>query len=115
MEFYLSKMTVLLDNMALAGCLIPLLDLIVQTLTKLNGDYTFIVVHLADKEGLSWIGLQSSLLTFEQYLEHLYSVNNDPAWYMDSGASNSVTNQASNISGTLGTTSSQKSGKVPKA
>ncbi|XP_054782082.1 uncharacterized protein LOC129289349 [Prosopis cineraria] len=71
MEEYLSKMKLLSDHMALAGHPLALSDLIMQTLADLDVKYTPMVVYLADKPDLSWIDLQSYLLTYEWHLEHL--------------------------------------------
>ncbi|XP_054815779.1 uncharacterized protein LOC129315768 isoform X3 [Prosopis cineraria] len=132
MEEYLNKMKMISDNLALVGAPIPVPDLIMQTLARLDHDYIPMVVHLANQENLTWIALQSKILTYERHLEHLNSVHSvsepfaglsfrsdlsssslqgsnggrsqwrgrgraetvqDPAWYLDSGASNHVTNQ----------------------
>ncbi|KAK3226645.1 hypothetical protein Dsin_006507 [Dipteronia sinensis] len=53
------------------GSPIPLSDLITQILSGLDAEYTPIVVQLSEKESLSWIKLQTTLLTFESRLEQL--------------------------------------------
>lgn len=71
MEEYLIKMKTLSDNLALAGSPMPLNDLVTQILSGLDTEYTPIVVQLCDKESISWIELQTTLLTFESRLEQL--------------------------------------------
>ncbi|KAJ0011021.1 hypothetical protein Pint_34054 [Pistacia integerrima] len=71
MEEYLTTMKAFSDNLTLAGSPISLSDLITQILSGLDAEYTLIVVQLSDKESLSWIELQTTLLTFESRLEQL--------------------------------------------
>lgn len=68
MEYYLRKVKELADNLLLAGSLISTDDLVTQTLDGLDGEYNPIVVQLAEKENLTWVELQASLLTFESRL-----------------------------------------------
>lgn len=75
MEEYLNKMKMISDNLALVGAPIPVPDLIMQTLARLDHDYIPMVVHLANQENLTWIALQSKILTYERHLEHLNSVH----------------------------------------
>nr|QWX09785.1 hydroxymethylglutaryl-CoA synthase [Pistacia terebinthus subsp. palaestina] len=76
MEEYLTTMKAFSDNLTLAGSPISLSDLITQILIGLDAEYTPIVVHLGDKESLSWIELQTTLLTFESRLEQLNTYQN---------------------------------------
>ncbi|KAI9185156.1 hypothetical protein LWI28_004799 [Acer negundo] len=76
MEEYLNTIKAFFDNLALAVSPISLLDLITQILSGLDVEYTPIVVQLSDKESLSWIELQTTLLTFESRLEQLNTCQN---------------------------------------
>ena len=71
MEEYLTTMKAIADNLALAGNPIPLSELIVQILSGLDTEYTPIVTLLTDKVSVSWIELQTTLLTYESRLEQL--------------------------------------------
>lgn len=51
-------------------------DLILQTLSGLGEEYTHIVDRLSDKESLTRIDLQASLLTYESKLEQLNNFAN---------------------------------------
>ncbi|KAI9187499.1 hypothetical protein LWI28_028847 [Acer negundo] len=73
---YLNTIKAFFDNLALAGSPISLPDLITQILSGLDVEYTPIVVQLSDKESLSWIELQTTLLTFESRLEQLNTCQN---------------------------------------
>jgi hypothetical protein len=69
---YLKSMKKLVDNLALAGHPVTLDDLISQTLTGLDSpDYNPIVCQIIEKENISWLELQSKLLTYEKRLEQL--------------------------------------------
>lgn len=76
MSDYLAKMKNISDNLLLAGCMVSSKDLITQTLAGLDSDYNPIVVQLSDKHDLSWVDLQSALLTYEIRLEQLTNITN---------------------------------------
>ncbi|XP_054777299.1 uncharacterized protein LOC129285580 [Prosopis cineraria] len=106
MEEYLSKLKLLADHMALAGHPLLIPDVVMQTLAGLDANYTPIVVHLVDKLDLSWVDSHSSLVLMDLGISLVEvemvtaEVAIDPAWYLDSGASNHVTNLNGNsISG----------------
>lgn len=65
MHDYLSKMKNLADKLKLAGNPILNSNLIIQTLNGLDSEYNPVVVKLSDQINLSWIDLQSQLLSFE--------------------------------------------------
>lgn len=75
MHDYLSKMKNLADKLKLAGNPILNSDLIIQTLNGLDSEYNPVVVKLSDQINLSWIDLQSQLLSFESRIEQLNSFN----------------------------------------
>ncbi|KZV34405.1 hypothetical protein F511_34028, partial [Dorcoceras hygrometricum] len=77
MEEYLTTMKAIADNLAMAGNPIPLPDLIVQILSGLDAEYTPIVTLLTDKISVSWIELQTNLLTYESRLEQLHTYQTD--------------------------------------
>ena len=72
---YLSKLKAISDNLSMAGSPISDSDLITQVLASLGAEYTPIVLHLSDRENLTWIDMHSRLLTFERHLEHLSAVD----------------------------------------
>lgn len=76
MHDYLSKMKILANKLKLAGN--PILNsyLIIQPLNGLDSEYNHVVVKLSDQINLSWIDLQSQLLSFESRIEQLNSFNN---------------------------------------
>ncbi|CAI8608405.1 unnamed protein product [Vicia faba] len=76
MQDYLIKMKNLSDKLKLAGNSISNSDLIIQTLNGLNSEYNPVVVKLFDQTTLSWIDMQSQLLSFESRIEQLNSLNN---------------------------------------
>lgn len=65
MHDYLSKMKNLADKLKLARNPILNLDIIIQTLNGLDFKYNPVMVKLYDQINLSWIDLQSQLLSFE--------------------------------------------------
>ncbi|XP_028806151.1 uncharacterized protein LOC114761006 [Neltuma alba] len=65
MAEYLAKMKSISDQLALAGAPISNDDLILQTLNGLDADYNPSVVNLIDKDRLTWVEAQASLLAFE--------------------------------------------------
>jgi len=71
MEQYLGKMTNLADKLKLAGSPISNSDLTIQILNGLDSDYNSVVVKLSDEIDISWVELQTQLLTFESRLEQL--------------------------------------------
>ncbi|KAI5657553.1 hypothetical protein M9H77_26346 [Catharanthus roseus] len=71
MEEYLTTMKAIVDNLTLAGNPIPISELVVQIMCGLDTEYTPIVTLLTDKELVSWIELQTNLLTYESRLEQL--------------------------------------------
>jgi hypothetical protein len=73
MEEYLLKMKGIADNLTLAESPASDFDLMTQVLARLDSDYNPIVVQLVDKETLTWVDLQSTLLTYENRLEQLNS------------------------------------------
>ncbi|KAI5404288.1 hypothetical protein KIW84_051440 [Lathyrus oleraceus] len=75
MHDYLSKMKNLADKLKLARNLILNSYLIIQTLNGLDSEYNPIVVKLSNQINLSWIDLQSKLLSFESRTEQLISFN----------------------------------------
>lgn len=88
MHDYLFKMKNLADKLKLEGNLILNSDLIIQTLNGLDFEYNPVVVKLSDQINLSWIDLQSQLLSFESRIEQLNSFNN-----LSLNASTNVTNK----------------------
>lgn len=74
MEDYLRKVKELADNLQMAGCPLANDNLVTQTLVGLDAEYGPIVVQLAEKTTLSWVELQTSLLTYESRLEHWSSL-----------------------------------------
>ena len=72
MADYLKAMKKLVDNLALAGHPVSLDDLVSQVLTGLDSvEYNPLVCQIAEKESISWIELQSRLLSYEKRLEQL--------------------------------------------
>lgn len=61
------------DNLRLAGSPLPLSDLFSQVLAGLDSEYTPVVMTLLDKQDLTWIQFQTTLLTFENRLEQIHS------------------------------------------
>lgn len=78
MEEYLNKMKNIADNLQVAALVLSSTDLYTQILSGLDVEYTPIVVQLQEKENMSWIEFQTSLLTFEKKLEQLNSFQNMP-------------------------------------
>ena len=76
MEEYLNKMKAIADNLAMAGSPISNYDLTTQILAGLDNEYNPIVVQLSEKDNLTWVDLQASLLTFEARLEQLNAFAN---------------------------------------
>ena len=70
-EQYLVKMKNLVDKLKLAGSPISNSDLTIQILNDLDSDYNSVVVKLFDEIDISWVELQTQLLTFESRLEQL--------------------------------------------
>lgn len=60
----------------LAGSPLPLSDLFSQVLVGLDSEYTPVVMTLLDKQELTWIQIQTALLTFENILEQIHSFQN---------------------------------------
>ena len=72
MADYLKDMKKLVDNLALARHLVSLDDLVSQVLTGLDSaKYNPLVCQIAEKENISWIELQSRLLSYKKRLEQL--------------------------------------------
>ncbi|KAI4333910.1 hypothetical protein L6164_018662 [Bauhinia variegata] len=76
MEDYLSRMKTIADNLTLAGSSLSILDISSQIFAGLDAEYNPIVVSLSEKEDLTWVELQATLLTFENRLEQLNSFSN---------------------------------------
>lgn len=76
MTEYLAKMKSISDNMLLSGSPISNSDLIIQTLTGLDSEYNPIFVQLSDKDDLTWVDVQVTLLTYESILKQLSSLTN---------------------------------------
>lgn len=57
MEEYLNKIKSIFDCLALAESPVSQSDLILQTLSGLNAEYTPIIDILSDKDNLTWIDL----------------------------------------------------------
>lgn len=64
MDEYLNKMKSIYDNLILAGCSISMDDLVTQTLVGLDIEYNPIVVQLVDKDKMTRIDIQATLLTY---------------------------------------------------
>ncbi|KAI4299948.1 hypothetical protein L6164_033368 [Bauhinia variegata] len=62
MEDYLSRMKTIADNLTLAGSPLSILEINSQI-------FAGIVVSLFEKEDLTWVELQATLLTFKNRLE----------------------------------------------
>lgn len=75
MAEYLAKMKSTANNLLLAGSPISTNDLITQTLASLDIDFNPFVVQLFDKDELTWVELQALLLTYENRLKQLSSLN----------------------------------------
>ena len=72
MSEYLKNMKRLVDNLALAGHLVTLDDLVSQTLTGLDSsEYNPVVCQITENENITWLDLQSKLLSFEKRLEQM--------------------------------------------
>ncbi|KAL5538061.1 hypothetical protein UlMin_042271 [Ulmus minor] len=72
MSEYLKNMKRLVDNLALAGHCVTLDDLISQTLTELDSsEYNPMVCQITENENITWVELQSKLLSFEKRLEQM--------------------------------------------
>ncbi|KAK4273850.1 hypothetical protein QN277_017165 [Acacia crassicarpa] len=90
MKEYLIKMKGFSEQLSVAGCPVPLPDLFIHILAGLDAEYNPIVVQLSKEiDELSWIGFQSSLLTYENRMEQLnqltkLSVSNNYANYVSS-------------------------------
>ncbi|KAL5563628.1 hypothetical protein UlMin_033375 [Ulmus minor] len=90
MSEYLKTMKKLADNLALAGQPIGIDDLVSQVLAGLDSlEYNSVVYQINEKEHVTWMELQSILLT--AYVASPETLN-DPAWFVDSGASSHITN-----------------------
>lgn len=68
---YLNKVKQLANNLKIAGK--------TQVLADLDEDYTPIVVLVNSKDHISWGELQSTLMTYENRLEHLNLIRNEMA------------------------------------
>ncbi|KAK4256397.1 hypothetical protein QN277_009269 [Acacia crassicarpa] len=73
---FLTKMKTIVDNLTLAGALLPSDDFIMHTLNGLDAEYNAIVVKLLDQPQLSWVELQANLLALESHLEQLNQFTN---------------------------------------
>ncbi|KAK4280835.1 hypothetical protein QN277_012405 [Acacia crassicarpa] len=81
MDEFLNKMKTISDQLALAGAPLPHDELVIHTLNGLDAEYNAVVVKLLDQNHLSWVDVQSHLLTFESRLEqpnHFVNLSLEP-------------------------------------
>ncbi|KAL2480057.1 Uncharacterized protein Adt_33023 [Abeliophyllum distichum] len=76
---YLNTVKLLSDNLDIAVKKILHSDLATQVLAGLDEEYTPIVVQINSRDSISWRELQSTLMTFESWLEYLNAVKTDVA------------------------------------
>ncbi|KAF7842346.1 uncharacterized protein G2W53_004644 [Senna tora] len=76
MDECLAKMKNIADQLAITGAPLPTEDLILHTLDGLDIEYNPVVVKLADQDNLSWVSLQSQLMSYESRMEKLTRISN---------------------------------------
>lgn len=76
MEEYLHKTKSISDNLLLAGSPVTMDDLVTQTLASLDVEYNPIVAQLVNKANLTWVELQSTLMTYMNRLEQIKIFSN---------------------------------------
>lgn len=69
MSEYLRLIKMHSDNLGQAGSPVPTSTLISQVLLKHNGEYNAIVSTLQGKSNITWLQMQSELLSYEKRLE----------------------------------------------
>lgn len=91
MKEYLKAMKGLADNLTLAGHHVCLYDLFTQILTGLDfQEYYPLVCQIIEKDDISWVKLQSKLMSYKKRLEQLnvgigtINLGNPTAHYMKS-------------------------------
>ncbi|XP_038896600.1 uncharacterized protein LOC120084860 [Benincasa hispida] len=74
MSGYLKLMKLHSDNLAQTSSPVSTRTLISQVLLGLDEEYNLVVVGIQGKPGISWLDMQSELLTYEKRLEHQNSI-----------------------------------------
>lgn len=106
MKDYLNKLKTLSDQLSLVGAPVSLADLVMHTLHGLDAEYNAAVFTLNRQSNISWVEVQSELLSFESRLEQQQQMNNlsiqpsanfiqrDDGHVKNSGAGNTYSGQS---------------------
>ena len=69
-------MKVIIDNLAMARSPVSNYDLTIQIIASLDNEYNPIIVQLFEKDNLTYVDLQASLLTFGARMEQINTFAN---------------------------------------